>query len=53
MLSHLLTRLPARISHWIQQRIGVFAGMHDWLELCPCLVDLDPGEGDLEQAFAA
>lgn len=53
MLSHVLTRIPLAISHWIQERIGVFPGMHDWLQLCPCQVDLDPGEGDLVQLFEA
>lgn len=53
MLTHLLFRLPVSAGHWLQRWLGVFEGMHDFLEgFCPCdAFDLD--DEDFEQTFAA
>lgn len=52
-LDEMVRRIPANISHWIQDRMGVREGMHEWLHgFCACQVDLDPGDEDLEASVA-
>jgi hypothetical protein len=52
VLTHLLAQLPITLAHRIQRWLGLFDGMHDWLEgFCPCSVEL--GDEDYFQAMAA
>lgn len=48
MLTFLLGRLSVAQAHWIARKAGIYEGLHDFMHgMCPCQVDLDPGDDDL------
>lgn len=47
MLTDLLSVLPPRWIRRVWTALKTHDGWHNWLEMCPCGVDLQPGEGDL------
>lgn len=36
MLTDLLVRLSIAQAHWLARKLGIYDGMHDFLEMCPC-----------------
>lgn len=51
MLTHLLGMLSINQTHWMARRLKVYAGLHEFMHgFCPCSVDYDLGEDDLDAA---
>lgn len=48
LLTARMNSLTVAQSHWLAYKLGVYEGLHDWLEMCPCFIDLDLGDADLE-----
>lgn len=54
LLTSKLAALSEAQTHWLARKAGIYAGMHEFLAgLCPCSVDLDLGDEDLEQVSSA